>query len=126
FYEVLVFDAKIAACREALGGSPRAAIERALSRPHDYLACECCDRVEVQLAASQPTTALVYQLYLESGAVVNVQDMWNSFQAVMEEQEENELLALFYRALAKLKYLGMIKNSRKRADDLRKLMWKGL
>ena len=29
--------------REALGGSPRAAIERALSRPHDYLACECCD-----------------------------------------------------------------------------------
>lgn len=43
FYEVLVFDAKTAACREALGGSPRAAIERALSRPHDYLACECCD-----------------------------------------------------------------------------------
>ena len=43
FYEVLVFDAKTTACREALGGSPRAAIERALSRPHDYLACECCD-----------------------------------------------------------------------------------
>ena len=37
----------------------------------------------------------------------------------MEEQEENEgreneLLALFYRALAELKYLGMINNSRKR------------
>lgn len=105
-----VFDTKIAACRGALGGSPRAAIERALSRPHDYLACECCDQVEGQLAASQPTTAL------ESGAVINVQDMWNAFQAVMgvEEQEENELLALFYRALAKLKYLGVIKNSRKR------------
>lgn len=49
-----VFDAKIAACREALDGSPRAAIERALSRPHDYLACECCDQVEGQLASSQP------------------------------------------------------------------------
>jgi len=60
--------------------------------------------------------------------VINVQDMWNAFQAVMgvEEQEENELLMPFYRALAKLKYLGMIKNSRKKADDLRKLMWKGL
>lgn len=54
--------------------------------------------------------------------------MWNAFQAVMgvEEQEENELLALYYRALAKPKYLGMTKNSRKKADDLRKLMWKGL
>ena len=48
FYEVLVFDAKIAACREALDGSPRAAIKRALSRLHDYLACECCDQVEGQ------------------------------------------------------------------------------
>lgn len=107
--------------------------ERALSRAHDYLACECCDQVKGQLAASQPTTALVYQLYLESGAVINVQDMWNAFQAAMgvgeqEENEgrENELLALFYRALAELKHLGMIKNSRKRADDPRKLMWKGL
>lgn len=76
---MFVFDAKIAAFREALGGSPRAAIERALSCPRDYLACECCDQVEGQLAASQLTTALVYQLYLESGAVINVQDMWNAF-----------------------------------------------
>ena len=59
-----------------------------------------------------------------------MQAMWNVFQAVIrvEEQEENEereneLLALFYRALAELKYLGMIKNSRKKADGLRKLMW---
>ena len=34
--------------------------------------------------------------------------------------------ALFYRALAELKYLGMIKNSRKRTDHLVKLSWKGL
>ena len=34
--------------------------------------------------------------------------------------------ALFSRALAELKYLGMIKNSRKKADHLAKLSWKGL
>jgi len=34
--------------------------------------------------------------------------------------------ALFYRGLAELKYLGMIKNSRKKTDHLTKLAWKGL
>lgn len=34
--------------------------------------------------------------------------------------------ALFSRALAELKYLGMIKSSRKKADHVAKLLWKGL
>lgn len=34
--------------------------------------------------------------------------------------------ALFSRALAELKYLGMIKHSRKKADHLAKLLWNGL
>ena len=34
--------------------------------------------------------------------------------------------ALFSRALAELKYMGMVKNSRKKADHLAKLSWKGL
>lgn len=34
--------------------------------------------------------------------------------------------ALFSQALAELKYLGMIKSSRKKADHLAKLAWKGL
>ena len=34
--------------------------------------------------------------------------------------------ALFSQALAELKYLGMIKSSRKKADHLVKLAWKGL
>lgn len=33
---------------------------------------------------------------------------------------------LFSRALAELKYMGMIKNSRKKADHVAKLLWKGL
>lgn len=34
--------------------------------------------------------------------------------------------ALFSRGLAELKYMGMIKNNRKKADHLNKLLWKGL
>lgn len=34
--------------------------------------------------------------------------------------------ALFSRALAELKYMGMIRNSRKKADHIAKLSWKGL
>lgn len=82
FHEALVFDGK-STFRDVLGGAPRAALERALSRPHDYLACACCDVQEGQLAASQPTTALVYQLYLEGGAIINIQDLWLAFRAIV-------------------------------------------
>lgn len=34
--------------------------------------------------------------------------------------------ALFYRGLAELKYLGMIKISKRKTDHLQKLAWKGL
>lgn len=34
--------------------------------------------------------------------------------------------ALFSRALAELKYMGMVKSSRKKADHISKLAWKGL
>lgn len=133
-HEILVFDSK-ASCRDVLGPSPRQAIERALSSPHDYLACECCDGTE-GLKATQPATSIVYQLYLESGSLINVADLWAAYQAIVtpeqdEDIQESESLrsesqALFFRALAELKYLGMIRSSRKKADHISKIMWKGL
>lgn len=33
---------------------------------------------------------------------------------------------LFQRALAELKYLGLVKPSRKKTDHIAKVMWKGL
>ncbi|MCJ1310954.1 hypothetical protein MMC25_004623 [Agyrium rufum] len=41
-------------------------------------------------------------------------------------QEEERILALFYRAMAELRHLGMIKNSRKKIDHVAKTSWKGL
>lgn len=34
--------------------------------------------------------------------------------------------ALFTRAVAELKYMGMIKNSSRKADHVAKLLWRGL
>jgi origin recognition complex subunit 3 len=94
----------------------RFVVERALSSPHDYLSCECCRgtgrdeagevrgrpvtergsfallTLEVQsaLSKSQPPTALLYQLYLESGSTINVADLWTAFNGILTEDEEQE------------------------------------
>ena len=131
-HELFIYDAK-SLHREVFMPRPRFAIERALSSPHDYLGCDCCDSGAGGLSASQPATAIVYQLYLESGSMINTADLWSAFWTIMGPEESEEVdgkrekaLALFSRALAELKYLGMIKNSRKKADHLAKLSWKGL
>ncbi|CAD6583165.1 MAG: hypothetical protein ASARMPREDX12_001195 [Alectoria sarmentosa] len=130
--EILIFDSK-SPHREVFTPKPRFAVERALSSPHDYLGCDCCCGSEGGLSATQPATAILYQLYLESGAVINTADLWSAFWTIVggdgiedEEAEQQRALALFSQALAELKYLGMIKNSRKKADHLAKLSWKGL
>ena len=132
-HEVFVFDSK-ALCRDVFGPAPRKAVERALGSPHDYLDCECCEGEE-GLKASHPATSILYQLYLESGSMVNIADMWAAFQAIAgtdnaegeeDDAQNGEHLALFYRALAELRYLGMIKGSRKKTDHVAKLRWKGL
>ena len=130
-HEVFIYDVKTLH-REVFMPRPRFAIERALSSPHDYLGCVCCDSTAEGLSASQPAAAIMYQLYLESGSVINTADLWFAFWTIMgpeesqNEDEREKALALFSRALAELKYLGFIKNSRKRADHLAKLSWKGL
>lgn len=44
--------------------------------------------IQGTLSATQPETAIVYQLYLESGALINVSDLWNAFFAIVGEGSE--------------------------------------
>jgi hypothetical protein len=138
---------------------PRAAIERALARPHEYLGCGCCspsaaagaDR-KGALSASQPPTAILWQLLQEGGAVLNIGDLWGAFGEIMRgntargdgeedadegedgegdedaEETEKRLMALFYRGLAELKHLGWIRRGggRGRGDCVVKGAWGGL
>lgn len=197
--------------KPALIPSPRHAIERALSRPHDYLGCSCCAAESSSINRSpntntdqrhghdssekndhQPATAILYQLYLESGTLINVADLWTAFRARLtpgigaarlingmrdpeterggygdahgsieneredvgavggdstqptsiqthpqqpeeenteegsEEEKERMTRALFVRGLAELKYLGMIRSTRRRNDCVLKVLWRGL
>ena len=72
--------------------------------------------------------AVLYQLYLESGSLINVSDLWQAFNAVMldDDGSEEQKMALFQRALAELRYLGFMKSTRKRVDHVAKAAWKGL
>lgn len=80
--EVLIIDSK-SPHREIFNPKTRFAIERALSSPQDYLDCECCGGSESGLSATQPATAILYQLYLESGAVINTADLWSAFWTIV-------------------------------------------
>lgn len=90
-HEIFVYDAK-SPYRDVFTAKPRFAVERALSCPRDYLGCTCCDSAENGLSSSQPATAILYQLYLESGAQINVADLQSAFNTIMcaEEPEDEE------------------------------------
>lgn len=128
-YEVFLLDMRYP-LKDTVAPRPRFAIERALSSPFDYL-ISTSDTPENRLSAKQPVTAILYQLYLESGAIVNAHDLWSAFYAVFEsdqgdECDERVIMALFYRALSELKALGVVKNSRKKVDHIAKTSWAGL
>lgn len=91
-HEILIYDLK-SPHRYVFAPKPRAAVERALSSPHDYLGCECCDidgEDHGALMGSQPATAVLYQLYLESGSMINMADLWEAFAAVLRTEESED------------------------------------
>ncbi|TID16760.1 Origin recognition complex subunit 3 [Venturia nashicola] len=135
FHELVVYEPRVPH-RAAFTPKTRFSIERALFAPHDYLNCECCAEMgseeegEASLAPTQPATSLLYRLYLESGALISVADLWSAFSAIVGDEDdvdnEKEVMPLFERALAELKYLGLIKGTRKKTDHVAKAAWRGL
>jgi origin recognition complex subunit 3 len=126
--EVWLYDS-ISPYRDVFTPRPRFAIERALSAPQDYL--DSCDADGEALSANKPATAILYQMYLESGTLVNISDIWTAFYSIVggedgDGYDERTVLMLFYRGLADLKLLGMVKQSKKKVDHLAKSAWKGL
>ena len=96
--EILIFDSK-SPHREVFAPKPRYAVERALSSPHDYLGCDCCGGSEGGLSPTQPATAILYQLHLESGAAINTADLWSAFWTIVggddgEDEEAEQQRAL--------------------------------
>ncbi|GAW22950.1 hypothetical protein ANO14919_124970 [Xylariales sp. No.14919] len=130
FNEVWLYDSKLP-YKDVFIPRPRNVLERALSRPYDYLGCSCCRTSEGQITPTLPTTAILYRLYLETGSLINAADIWSAYYAVVGGDNEDGLdertaLILFYRSMAEMKAMGFVKQSRKKADHMAKLAWKGL
>ncbi|KAI1367360.1 origin recognition complex subunit 3 N-terminus-domain-containing protein [Xylaria arbuscula] len=130
FNEVWLYDSRFP-YKDVFIPRPRNVLERALSRPHDYLGCSCCKTSIDQITSTLPTTAILYQLYLETGSLINAADIWSAYYAIVGEDGEEGLderaaLLLFYRAMAEMKAMGFVKQGRKKADHVAKLAWKGL
>ncbi|KAI1618573.1 origin recognition complex subunit 3 [Exophiala viscosa] len=136
--------------------NPRArySLERALTKPADYLGCECCVATThhgVLDKSSLPPTSLLLSMLNEAGTVINVRDLWDAFrdtvapsleeeqangakdagegeEETIEEATERKALALFYRSLAELRHLGLIKQSKRKpgVDCIAKTAWMGL
>ncbi|KAJ5577821.1 uncharacterized protein N7459_006785 [Penicillium hispanicum] len=128
-HEAFLFDLR-SPLKETFTPRSRFALERALASPFDYLVSSS-NTAEAKISAKQPATAILYQLYLESGALVNVHDLWQAFHAVFENEQggkcdDRVVMTLFYNALSDLKTFGMVKNSRKKTDHLAKSSWMGL
>lgn len=131
FNEIFVYDLR-SPNRDVFTPKPRFAVERALTSPHDYLDCVCCapnkEGGESSLSPTQPAAAILYQLYLESGAIINTADLRLAFTTILggDEVDEKEMSALFQQSLAQLQYLGLMKATKKKVDHVLKLAWKGL
>ncbi|KAK0733876.1 origin recognition complex subunit 3 N-terminus-domain-containing protein [Lasiosphaeria miniovina] len=101
---------------------------RALTRPHDYLGCACCGNAGGAVASTLPTTAILYHLYLEAGALINVADLWSAYYASVGDEselglDERTALVHFYEGLAELRMMGFVRQSKKKADHVAKLKW---
>lgn len=137
--ESWLYDSR-APSKDVLVPRARVVFERSLARPHDYLACECCKPDHDGLQATLPATAILYQMYLETGNLINVADMWSSFYTLVsgqsgqadgedamdedeDEAKQREALVMFYRGLAELRALGYVKSSKKKTDHVAKVKW---
>lgn len=126
-HQAWAYDAE-APYRDVFVPRPGTTFERALTRPHGYLGCECCSKTTGTLSATLPTTCILYQLYLETGSLVNVADLWSAYYALVGEDSdvglgEREALVRFYRGLAELRLMGFVKQSKKKADHVAKVKW---
>ncbi|KAL8807427.1 MAG: hypothetical protein Q9223_001579 [Gallowayella weberi] len=88
-HEILVYDFK-SPNREVFAPKPRFAVERALTSPRDYLGCSCCKGGKHGLSSTHPATSLLYQLYLESGAIINISDLWSAFYTIIGTENAND------------------------------------
>lgn len=101
----------------------RSTIELALASPHHYSNTKS---IQNAFSVEQLVTARIYQLCSEAGSLINVSDLWRAFLDTQQHQDDEDhderaALALFYKGLAELKFLGVVKPSKRKLDHIAKV-----
>lgn len=75
--------------RRQIVGAPRGSIHNALTNPHHYLQCKCCEVQEnEQIIPTLPDLAIAYKLHLECNKNINLYDWLQAFAMVIEANED--------------------------------------
>lgn len=83
--------------------------------------------------AYDPHLCIMYTLYRESSLYINIFDFYTAFMTVLKQpQDENDplferkALAWFLQAVAELKLLGILRDSKRKFECVEKLVWRDL
>lgn len=86
--------------KKSFAAQPRASTQTALTQPHHYINCDCCnvDKSD-EIVAAEHDTCILYKLYLECGRMINLYDWFVAFGCILEREkrppkqslEENEV-----------------------------------
>ncbi|XP_077487666.1 origin recognition complex subunit 3 [Amblyomma americanum] len=128
-HEVLYYDDALAV-KQYFTPSPRSVLHMALSKPCSVLRCECCKNTgSSEISPSLPDLSISYKLHLESGKLINLYDMMQSFKAVksrekkISAQEEKIAEAQFFRSIAELQFMGLVKPTQRKVDHVQRMTW---
>jgi origin recognition complex subunit 3 len=91
FIELFVFS-DYSSVRRQIVGAPRGAIHNALSNPHHYLQCNCCEQLKDNelILPTMPDICIAYKLHLECNKFINLFDWLQAFSMVVDDQEDEE------------------------------------
>ncbi|CAN7989232.1 unnamed protein product [Ixodes hexagonus] len=130
-HEVLYYD-DAASLKQYFVPSPRSVLHSALAKPHTYLKCECCQNIgAAEMSPSLPDLSLSYKLHLESGKLINLYDLMQAFRGVkvatrqkkLSTEEEKLIEAQFFRSVAELQLLGLVKSTQRKTDHMARMTW---
>lgn len=133
-YEIFYYDAW-GEIKRHLNASPRSVVQMALSSPHHYLQCKCCESEPGSVTPSMPDICIAYKLHLECTQLINLYDWLQAFVTVVTTDEDldeekiknpdKELQARFIRAVSELQFLGFVKPTKRKTDHVARLTWGG-
>lgn len=85
--------------------------------------------------AYDPHICILYALYRESSLYINIYDYYRAFMSVVQQPQDQgknnyefqrKALAWFLQGIAELKFLGIIRDSKRKFECVEKLAWRGL